>query len=277
MMLINGQPSDSVSALDRGLSYGDGLFETIRFEQGAAPLWARHMQRLVAGCERLRIPQPDAELLWQEAQQASGGQTRFVLRITVTRGLGERGYAPPAVALPTRIVAAFPVPVISNELYTDGIRLHRCRTMLADQPLLAGIKHLNRLEQVLARAEWSDPGFGEGLLCDSHGHAISATAANLFAVVDGVPVTPALDRCGVAGVARAEMLAAFPQCQVRDLPLGEALRASELFLSSSVRGILPVQAVGDNVYAPGPVGRAMQQHWLDLGFRDALAYSTRPA
>jgi 4-amino-4-deoxychorismate lyase len=137
---------------------------------------------------------------------------------------------------------------------------------LADQPLLAGIKHLNRLEQVLARAEWSDPGIGEGLVCDSHGNAISATSANLFAVIDGVPVTPAVDRCGVAGVARAAMLEAFPNCEVRDVSLDEALRASELFLSSSVRGILPVQAVGDTVYAPGPVARAMQQHWRELGF-----------
>ena len=266
MMLVNGQQSDSVSALDRGLSYGDGLFETIRFENGKVPLWSRHMQRLMFGCERLRIPMPDRELLWQEAQQAGAGLQQFVLRITLTRGLGERGYAPPTVAVPTRIVAAFPMPAISSALYIHGIHLHRCKTMLADQPLLAGIKHLNRLEQVLARAEWNDPVIGEGLVCDYRGNVISATAANLFAVVDGKAVTPAVDRCGVAGVARAAMLDAFPDCQVRCLPLDEVLGASELFLSSSVRGILPVQAVGDTVYAPGPVVRAMQQHWRKLGF-----------
>lgn len=266
MMLINGQWRDSVSALDRGLSYGDGLFETIRFEQRKAPLWPKHMQRLADGCARLAIPVPDAELLWREAQQAGAELPRFVLRITVTRGLGERGYAPPIGAAATRIVAAFPMPALSAALYAEGIRLHRCRTMLADQPLLAGIKHLNRLEQVLARAEWNDSTIGEGLVCDHHGNAISATAANLFAVVDGSLVTPSVDRCGVAGVARAAMLEAFAHCQVQDLPLDEALSASELFLSSSVRGILPVQAVGDTVYAPGPVVRAMQQHWRELGF-----------
>jgi 4-amino-4-deoxychorismate lyase len=266
MMLINGQPRDIVSALDRGLSYGDGLFETIRFEDGTAPLWNRHMQRLAIGCERLHLPMPDAALLWQEAQDVGAAQSRFVLRITLTRGVGERGYAPPAVVAPTRIVAAFPLPALPASFYADGIRLHRCQTTLADQPLLAGIKHLNRLEQVLARDEWKDSAMGEGLVCDRHGNVISATAANLFAVVDGVPVTPSMDRCGVAGVARAAMLDAFPHCQVRDLPLDEALSASELFLSSSVRGILPVQTVGDTVYAPGPVVRAMQQHWRSLGF-----------
>lgn len=266
MMLINGQLRDSVSALDRGLSYGDGLFETIRFEDGKAPLWNRHMHRLALGCERLRLPMPDVVLLWHEAQHVGATLSRCVLRITLTRGVGERGYALPAVIESTRIVAAFPLPVLSASLYADGLRLHRCQTTLADQPLLAGIKHLNRLEQVLARAEWNDPAIGEGLMSDRHGNVISATAANFFAVIDGILMTPSLDRCGVAGVARAAMLDTFPHCQVKDLPFGEALRASELFLSSSVRGILPVQTVGDTVYAPGPVVRAMQQHWRELGF-----------
>lgn len=266
MMLINGQLRDSIPALDRGLSYGDGLFETIRFEGSKAPLWTRHMDRLALGCKRLRLPVPDAAMLWQEAQQVRAALPRCVLRITLTRGVGERGYVQPAIIEPTRIVAAFPMPLLPASLYVDGMRLHRCRTALADQPLLAGIKHLNRLEQVLARAEWNDPAIGEGLVCDRHGNVISATAANLFAVVDGALVTPALDRCGVAGVARAAMLDAFPHCQVRDLPIEEALRAAELFLSSSIRGILPVQSVGDTVYAPGPVVRAMQQRWRELGF-----------
>ncbi|RDS80514.1 aminodeoxychorismate lyase [Dyella monticola] len=264
MMLVNGQPGDSVLALDRGLSYGDGLFETIRFESDKAPLWTRHMQRLAIGCERLRMPAPDAALLWREACQATGELRQCVVRITLTRGCGERGYALPAVTETTRIVAAFPMPQVPDASYIHGVRLHLCRTALADQPLLAGIKHLNRLEQVLARAEWNDPAIAEGLVCDTHGNVISATAANLFAVVDGVLVTPSVARCGVAGVARAAMLDAFEHCQVRDLPLEACRRASELFLSSSIRGILPVQAVGDTVYAPGPAVRAMQRHWQAL-------------
>jgi len=266
MTLVNGLPRDSVSALDRGLSYGDGLFETIRLIGAHAPLWNRHMQRLLLGCKRLRIPAPDPQQLWQEALQVSEGLPDAVLRITLTRGIGERGYALPAVSNTTRIVAAFPMPGLSAAIYRDGIRVHQCATALAEQPLLAGIKHLNRLEQVLARAEWNDPLIAEGLVCDRHGHAISATAANLFAVVDGVTITPSVDRCGVAGVARAAVLDALGDCQIGDLPLADCLRASELFLSSSVRGILPVQAVGDNVYAPGPVTRAMQRYWRGLGF-----------
>ena len=266
MMLVDGQPQGTIAALDRGLLYGDGLFETIRFIGGNAPLWPRHMQRLAQGCERLRLPAPDPALLWREAQAATQNMADAVLRITLTRGVGARGYAMPADPRITRIVAAFPMPEIDAAAYRDGVYLHLCEMRLAEQPLLAGIKHLNRLEQVLARAEWNDPAIAEGLLCDLHGNAISATAANLFAVIDGVPVTPRVDRCGVAGVLRAELLDVLPQAQVRDLPLAECLAAGELFLSSGVRGILPVQAAGDTVFAPGPVARAMQAHWRGLGF-----------
>jgi 4-amino-4-deoxychorismate lyase len=266
MRLVDGQPADTVGADDRGLSYGDGLFETIRVVDGVAPLWARHMQRLAHGCERLRLPPPDPALLWREALATTQGMARAVLRITLTRGNGERGYAMPSSPRPTRIVASFPMPVLDAAAYAVGVRMHLCATRLAEQPRLAGLKHLNRLEQVLARAEWNDPAVAEGLMCDMHGRAISAVSANLFAVLDGVPATPLLARCGVAGVGRAEVLAALPQTQVRDLPLEACLRASELFLASSVRGIVPVQAVGDTVYVPGPVARAMQAHWADLGF-----------
>ena len=266
MMLIDGQPRDTLAADDRGLLYGDGLFETIRFVNGTAPLWPRHMHRLAAGCARLRLPAPDPALLQREAVRVMQGMTDAVVRITLTRGFGTRGYAMPAHPQPTRIVAAHPMPVIDAASYRDGVRLHLCEARLAEQPLLAGIKHLNRLEQVLARAEWSDQAMAEGLLCDQAGRAISATAANLFAVIDGVPTTPALARCGVAGVLRAELLDVLPGVRVVDLALADCLRADELFLSSSVRGILPVQAVGSSMFAPGPVARAMQAHWRDLGF-----------
>ena len=110
----------------------------------------------------------------------------------------------------------------------------------------------------------------EGLLCDEAGRVISATMANLFAVIDGILVTPALDRCGVEGVARAEILA-MGRAQVRDLPLDLLWRAQEVFLSSSVRGILPLRTVGDMTFAAGPHARALQQHWRDLGFSGSQA------
>lgn len=265
-MLINGAVADQVPALDRGLAYGDGLFESIRLVDAVAPLWSRHMQRLSESCERLRIPAPDTAQLWREALEVTHGMPQSVLRITVTRGVGERGYALPASPQPMRVVAAFAPPPIADSAYAQGVRTRVCHIRLAEQPLLAGMKHLNRLEQVLARAEWNDPAIAEGVLCDSHGRVISATMANLFAVVDGVLLTPALDRCGVAGVARAEVLATYPQVQVGELTLAALLEASEVFLSSSVRGILPVRLLGEQDYAVGDIACQLQQHWRNLGF-----------
>ncbi|MEP6898983.1 MAG: aminotransferase class IV, partial [Rhodanobacter sp.] len=132
--------------------------------------------------------------------------------------------------------------------------------------LLAGIKHLNRLEQVLARAEWDDLAIAEGVLCDAADRVISATMANLFAVVDGRLITPALDRCGVAGVARAEVLSVCPGAQVDELTLDALRNASEVFLSSSVRGILPVRSLDGRNYVPDKITRDLQRHWHNLGF-----------
>ncbi|HUW51858.1 MAG TPA: aminodeoxychorismate lyase [Rhodanobacter sp.] len=265
-MLINGEPAEVLSALDRGLAYGDGLFESIRFVGAAAPLWPRHMQRLIDSCRRLRMPAPDPAQLWREALEVARGMPQSVVRITLTRGVGERGYALPVPTQIARVVAAFAPPQPAREAYAQGVRMRVCEIRLAEQPLLAGMKHLNRLEQVLARAEWNDPAIAEGVLRDQHGRVISATMANLFARIDGVLLTPALDRCGVAGVARAEVLEAYPQAQTAELTLDALLGAGEIFLSSSVRGILPVQSLGDRVYAPGSVTRQLQQHWRNLGF-----------
>lgn len=265
-ILVNGCATDQISALDRGLGYGDGLFESIRLVGTRAPLWRRHMQRLAHGCERLRLPPPDPAQLWREARRASDGMAQAVVRITVTRGSGERGYAMPTAPQPSRVVAAFAAPMTSDDIQARGLRMRVCELRLAEQPLLAGIKHLNRLEQVLARAEWHDPAIAEGLLRDGQDRVISATMANLFAVVDGELLTPKLDRCGVAGVARAEVLVAYPQARVARISLQTLSRASEVFLSSSVRGILPVQSLDEWNYVPGVVARQLQQHWRELGF-----------
>jgi 4-amino-4-deoxychorismate lyase len=230
-MLVNGVATEQISTRDRGFGYGDGLFESIRLVGTVAPLWSRHMRRLAEGCARLKIPAPDPAQLWREALDVSRELPQSVVRITITRGPGERGYAPPLSPQPSRVVAAFAPPEVASSTYAQGIRLRVCAIRLAEQPLLAGIKHLNRLEQVLARAEWDDPDIAEGVLCDSHGRVISATMANLFAVVDGELLTPALDRCGVAGIGRAEVLAQCPQTRIAELALDTLRGASEVFLS----------------------------------------------
>jgi 4-amino-4-deoxychorismate lyase len=188
-----------------------------------------------------------------------------VVRIVITRGPAARGYRIPTAARVTRIVAAGPAPEWIADWYDRGVRVRWCALRLAEQPSLAGIKHLNRLEQVLARAEWNDETIAEGLLCDAQGRVISATAANVFAVIDGRLTTPELARCGVAGVARARVIAQVAACQVRDLTVAELMQADEVFLTNSVRGIVPVTALDARRWPVGRVARELQAHWRSIG------------
>ncbi len=270
-VLVDGLPAAQVASDDRGLLYGDGLFETVLFVDGAAPLWSRHLQRLALGCARLRLPPPQATVLARECALVAAGHARAVVRITLTRGSGARGYAPPPVPRPRRIVAAQPAPEPRIDGLRAGIRVGFCAKRLAAQPLLAGLKHLNRLEQVLARAEWDDPAIAEGLMFDATDQPVCATAANLFAVVDGVLRTPALDQCGVAGVTRAEVLARHGAAVVAPLTRAELARADEVFLTSSVRGIVPVAQTPDRRYAVGAIARSLQAAWHALGLMPPVA------
>lgn len=270
-VLVNGCAGGTLDPLDRGLAYGDGLFETVLVIDGRAPLWPRHMARLAEGCARLGLSRPDPGVLADELVAVAVGLPRAAVRITLTRGGGPRGYAPPSATLATRIVAAFAAPVVAAHVQRHGIRVRLCTTRLATQPLLAGIKHLNRLEQVLARAEWDDPAIGEGLLLDAEGRPVSATAANLFLVRDGRLLTPALDHCGVAGVARAEVLAQRRDGLIRELELDDLMHADEVFLTSSLRGVVPVTHLDDRTWPVGPATCALQAHWRSIDPAGAAA------
>lgn len=261
-ILVNGRAADCLSTLDRGLLYGDGLFETIAVRNGRLPHWLRHLARLRAGCERLGIAMPDADLLAAEADGLSRQSQRAVLKLVVTRGAGGRGYRPDATATPTRVLQLHPYPVWPVDHAGTGVTARVCRVRLGCNPSLAGIKHLNRLEQVLARAEWDDPAVGEGFMLDTHDRLIEGTMSNIFLVTAGRLLTPALTRCGVAGIARARILeqaaAAGIDADVRDIALDELQQADEVLLCNSLIGIWPVTRVESLDYPVGEVTRLLQ-------------------
>jgi len=245
MMLINGAATEQLDARDRGLHYGDGVFTTLRVRDGAAALWEQHVARLHSGCRYLDIAPLDGAQLYAEAQRVCAGVARGVLKIIITRGVGGRGYAPPQTVSPTRIVALYPWPEFPATHWSAGVVVRVNSLRMSRNPTLAGIKHLNRLEQVLARAEWSDPTITEGLMLNDTNQVIEATAANVFVVRAGRVHTPALHNCGVAGVMRAEVMAL---AQSAGLPVIEgplsldAVRgAEEVFLTNSVIGVWPVR------------------------------------
>lgn len=258
--LVNGTPAAAVSTSDRGFTLGDGLFETVAVRDGRARLWHEHGERLSEGCRRLGLPLADLALLEAELEQLRGGDADGTARITWTRGSGPRGYAPPSPTHPTRVITWLPgLPTLPPR----PLRLRWCETRLAENPVLAGLKHLNRLEQVLARAEWNDPAVDEGLMRSTGGDVIECTSSNLFLVRDGVLNTPALDRCGVAGVVRRRVLALAGQCSIAAtvgrIPGADVAAADELFVTNAQRGIAPVGRLEEHqLPAPGPVTRRLQ-------------------
>lgn len=246
-MLINGHSGDSVAVLDRGLQYGDGLFETIAFINGNAPLWDRHMARLSAGCRSLGVPQPDAERLALEASQllhADDALTgKHVIKIIITRGEHGKAYFP-LQGDATRILYTRDWPQRALQQGFEGIALHLCQTRLATGSPFAGLKTLNRLEQVLAAAEIREAGFQEGLLCDADGFMVEALMSNLFWLKQGVLYTPMLDRCGVSGVMRAEVIEQAERLgmsvhEVRETP--EMLESAQAMFLTNALGLTAVR------------------------------------
>jgi 4-amino-4-deoxychorismate lyase len=260
--LLNGEIATQIPVNDRSLHYGDGLFETMAVFRGQTRFWQSHMDRLAAGCERLKLAVPAQSVLLREVQNVSAGQQKCVVKIIITRGNSGRGYAPDSSGTTRRIVCSYPWPDDPGHLDRIGIRARICKLRLAVQPALAGIKHLNRLEQVMARAEWNDHSIHEGILLDSQDNVVSAISSNLFLVTGDRLLTPRLDRCGVRGVMRANILKAFKsRCDQRRITLDMLPEAEEIFVCNAVRGLFPVIRIDHWEYAIGSVTREVQQ-WL---------------
>ncbi len=260
--IINGRMTDCVASTDRGLLYGDGLFETIAVVECEPGHWQQHLQRLQAGCARLGIEAVDELLLAGECRQLVDGVGRAVVKIIVTRGSGGRGYRVPARPAPTRMLQLHDWPEFPPACARQGVALRICDIRLGHNPRLAGIKHLNRLEQVLARQEWDDTGIMEGLLLDSESNLVEGTMSNLFLVRDGVLLTPDLQRCGVAGIMRSQLLECAGQISINteicQLGMVDLHEAEEVFICNSLIGIWPVISIDDRKYNRGIITSRLQ-------------------
>ena len=261
-VLINGEPGNGVSVLDRGFQYGDGLFETLAVENGVPLLIDRHLQRMHHGADRLGIPMPSEEALRQEAGRVCHGTARGVLKIILTRGTSGRGYAPAMGAEATRAVGLLPWPDYPARHRTHGVRVQFCHTLISRHSQLAGLKHLNRLEQILGRMELNKE-CAEGLMQDELGHVIDGTMTNLFVVAGDSLLTPDLSHSGVEGVMRAAVLeraaALSIPCAITRLTRADLLAASEIFLTNSLIGLWPVHRLESREYTPGQITPRIQE------------------
>ena len=269
---IDGREARAVSALDRGLHYGDGLFETIACLEHRPRLLERHLARLEAGCRRLALA-TDLAAVAAEVRELAAGAGRAIVKVLVTRGVATaRGYGPSGTERPTRITLRYAWPEDDAHLAQEGVRVRIAATRLGENPALAGLKHCNRLEQVLARAELRDAELAEALMFSSGGRLISGTMSNVFLVHQGRLATPRLDACGVAGVMRAAVLeaAAVAGIPAAEDALGalELERAEEIFLTNALIGVRPVRELQGAPREVGAVTRALQAQLAAVLARD---------
>lgn len=251
-----------IAADDRGLAYGDGIFETLRLTAATAPFQSAHRQRMAAAAKRLNIPFDASRFDAEVAELLKPGEPA-VGKIILTRGSGGRGYAPPEHPHSNWIVQRFSLSLWQEQQRIDGIQLGVCDTRASDAPHLAGMKHLNRLDQVLARQQVMRAGWDEGLMLDATGAVLELTSMNIFARFGDNLLTPSLHRAGVSGIARDWVCR---QGQLSGLSVQEGklrllrLReADEVFACNSVAGILPVRKLAVWQWQVGEVSRQLQQ------------------
>lgn len=264
MVLINGLPDDKIAITDRGLQYGDGLFETMVYRAGKIEFVDAHLARLIDGCRRLRIEFEQTKELSEELHKVclSLVENEAIIKIIITRGSGGRGYFAASGIEPSRIISTHPLPSYPAQYSETGIKVRLCSHTLSENAALAGIKHLNRLDQILARNEWQDPNITEGIMLDSADNVIEGTMSNVFIVKSGKLVTPKLDKSGVAGVMRGQILLLARALNIpvaeTNIHLDDFLIADEIFISNSVIGIWPVTNVDNTIFSTGKVTQNLQ-------------------
>ena len=249
--LINGR-HEALSPLDRGFSYGDGVFRTfaIRLNSEKSPsIWATNYQKLVSDCRVLGIVCPNAKVLFDDMSHLLAANELAVIKIIITRGEGARGYTPPAIAVPNRVVikSALPSYPIINSI--EGITLRVCDIRLPQQPKLAGIKHLNKLENVLAKMEWQNSEITDGILLDTDNRVIECTSSNIFVRSGTILTTPDLSQCGVAGVTRQRIIELAPSLGltilIKNILLTNLLQAEEVLVCNSLINAWQVTRLND--------------------------------
>ena len=251
--LINGNHTSEIALNDRAVHYGDGLFETIAIQNKQILCFDEHLSRLEKGCKRLKIPIPNKDIIRDEVTSLIDTTGQGVIKIIITRGQGGRGYKIPDDTAPTRIITLFPWPDYHEKFPTTGIKTKVCDFRYARNPALAGIKHLNRLEQILARSEWTDDAISEGIVMDTDGFVIEGTMSNIFCIKNTTLYTPDLSLCGIEGIIREKIIDMADKMkfsvEIKNMTLEFLLNTDEIFLCNSLIGVWPVNSIDEKLFS----------------------------
>lgn len=247
MIWINGKPQADISARDRAVQFGDGCFTTARIHSGRVMMFGAHIERLKAACARLLITDVNWSALEDEMRTAASARAEGVLKVIITRGEGGRGYSPAGCGAPLRLIALADYPVQYHHFRQTGVRLALSDVRLSRNPLLAGIKHLNRLEQVLIRAALDQTGADEAVVLDTDGMLVECCAANLFWRKGETLFTPDLRLSGVNGIQRQAVILTLRAkgVTIREVeqPFSTLADAEEVFITNALMPVLPVRQI----------------------------------
>ncbi|WDE07629.1 aminodeoxychorismate lyase [Thalassomonas viridans] len=239
---VNGQQTDVLSVNDRGFAYGDGIFTTGKISNGRLELCPRHIARLQLGCSKLQISPPDWLMLNDDIGRISARYPLAVLKIIITAGQGGRGYSRVGTGESCVIIQVHDYPEHYQAWSREGIMLGICGQKLGLNPMLSGIKHLNRLEQVFIRQELDRRSEDDLLVLNIRNEIVETSCSNVFWQADGAWFTPVLDDSGVEGLARASILASRKDVDCVRATLPDLENLDAMFICNAVMGAVPVRA-----------------------------------
>ena len=249
--LRNGEFVEADYATDRSLLYGDGVFTTLVLKEGRLILIDNHLDRLKRDSQRLNINNVCIEQLKLQISKAIKSHTDGIIRITIARSSGQRGYLCENNQ-PVYWISINSWPEHIKRYQQKGINVRLCKQLLSKNPTLAGIKHCNRLEQVLARNEWHDDSYQEGLMMDFDGHLIEGTMSNLFYIKQDTLFTPELTYSGVNGIMRDVIINAAKQSNIplmiAPVTIEQIKQADSVFVTNSVIAIWMVNRFEEITY-----------------------------
>jgi len=246
---VNYQPVDSLSIQDRGLAYGDGLFTTAKIAHGHVEMFKAHLERLQTGCIALGINLPNFEQLAEQVNKAVQNYPLAVLKIMITAGAGGRGYSRLGVQQCNVIMMIFDFPQHYLSWQQEGINLGIAQCQLGLTNILSGIKHLNRLEQVMIRKELDQCDSDDLLVLDLNQQVVETSCANIFWCEKGVWFTPEITQAGISGLMRNKILKMVENITVIKTGLPEFTQLDAAFICNSVMGLVPVNCFNEQTIA----------------------------